>query len=86
MANAGIMLSSDTDLGLSAVSSLAYTYFPTVSGYIIDASKVTNINNNILHFSIPQLDVDANINFIAYNTIGWKDTFSINTSFNYSII
>jgi len=74
-----ILLSSNSDTLYTNYSSFGFTYYPTVSGFILPKSNYTVLNKNAIHVSLPRLSEDAEINFVVLNNIGWKDTNSINT-------
>jgi hypothetical protein len=81
-----ILLSSDSAISTKTLTSVSFLHYPSISGYIIDKKDVNVVNENILNFKLSGFDVNAKINFILWNPIGWHDTNSINTVLNYITI
>ena len=79
----GILVSSNSNSFYTNLTSLSYTYYPTVSGFILPAQNYKVMNKNAIHITLPNFNKTAKINFVVLNTIGWKDTNSIDTSFYY---
>lgn len=79
----GILVSSNSNSFYTNLTSLSYTYYPTVRGFILPAQNYKVMNKNAIHITLPNFNKNAKINFVVLNTIGWKDTNSIDTSFYY---
>lgn len=78
-----ILLSSDHKNLYSNLTSLSYTYYPIVSGFLLPKDNYTIMNENAIHITLPELSGNSKINFVVANTIGWKDTNSISTQLYY---
>ena len=74
-----ILLSSKSSTLYTNYSSFGYTYYPTVSGFIIPKMNYTILSKNAIHVSLPHLTQSSDINLVVLNDVGWKDTNSINT-------
>jgi len=74
-----ILLSSDNSTLYTNYSSFGFTYYPTVSGFILPKANYTILNKNAIHISLPRLTKSGNINLVVLNDVGWKDTNSINS-------
>ena len=81
--NTFVLLSTVSAINNLTLTSFKYTYFPTISGYIIN-SKI--LNENILSLDFPMLSVNTPLAIVTANDIGWADTYSINTQINYITI
>jgi len=82
-----ILLSSDNHNLYTNLTSFGYTYYPTVSGFVLPKTNYTIMSKNVIHVSLPHLSNSGTINLVVLNKIGWKDTKSINTDlfFIYSV-
>jgi hypothetical protein len=78
-----VLISSDSSTFYTNYSAFGYTYYPTVSGFILPKVNYKILNKNAIFLSIPFAKDTANINFVVLNSIGWKDTNSINTNLLY---
>jgi len=78
-----VLLSSNSNTLYTNLTSLSYTYYPTVSGFILPPENYKVMNKNAIHVTLPNLTEYANINLVVTNPIGWKDTNSINTQMYY---
>jgi hypothetical protein len=74
-----ILISSKSTTLYTNHSSFQYTYYPTVSGFIIPKINYTILSKNAIHLSLPRLTEFTDINLVVLNDVGWKDTNSINT-------
>lgn len=74
-----ILISSSSTTLYTNYSSFGFTYYPTVSGFIIPKINYTILSKNAIHVSLPHLTESTEINLVVLNDVGWKDTNSINT-------
>jgi hypothetical protein len=78
-----IILSGDSSNLYTNLTSLSYSYYPPISGYVLPKENYSIMNKNAIHLNLPSLNNNSNINIIISNDIGWKDTNSINTQMYY---
>ena len=79
----GVLISSNSNSFYTNLTSLSYTYYPTVSGFVLPTQNYKVMNKNAIHITLPEFNNNGKINFVILNPIGWKDTNSIDTSFYY---
>jgi hypothetical protein len=78
-----ILISSNTPNIYENLTSFGFTYYPTVSGYLVPPSYYTVMGENLIHMKLPPLTGEGRINLVVVNPVGWKDTNSINTWITY---
>jgi hypothetical protein len=78
-----VLISSDSKTLYTHLTSLSYTYYPTISGFILPEANYKIMNKNAIHINLPNFTEYAHINLVVANPIGWKDTNSINTQMYY---
>lgn len=78
-----VLISSTSETLYTNLTSLSYTYYPTVSGFILPTTNYKVMNKNAIHVTLPKFSETAHINFVVTNPIGWKDTNSISTELYY---
>jgi hypothetical protein len=78
-----VLLSSVNTINTLNLTSFEFTYFPTISGYVIPCNI---LSENVLTFELPNLNINTPLNLIVGNSIGWSDVYSINTQINYVTI
>jgi hypothetical protein len=78
-----ILLSSDSSTIYQNLTSYAFTYYPTVSGFLLPKSNYTVYDKNLINVVLPSLSSTGEINFVVVNEVGWKDTKSINTNITF---
>lgn len=78
-----VLISSTSDTLYTNLTSLSYTYYPTVSGFVLPSANYKIMNKNAIHVTLPKFQENAHINFVVTNPIGWKDTNSISTELYY---
>jgi hypothetical protein len=72
--------SNNYDSFFGTLTSLDFTYYPTLSCYLINSYTI--LSDNILTISIPSLTASGNFNFVIINDAGYDTTYSAyNTSF-----
>jgi hypothetical protein len=77
------LLKFSANVEYTNLTSLSYTYYPTVSGFVLPTQNYKVMNKNAIHITLPEFNNNGKINFVILNPIGWKDTNSIDTSFYY---
>jgi len=83
-----VLISSTLETLYTNLTSLSYTYYPTVSGFMLPSANYKIMNKNAIHvtlpkFNEPEFNETVKINFVVTNSIGWKDTNSISTELYY---
>jgi hypothetical protein len=78
-----ILLSSDSSTIYENLTSFDFTYYPTVSGYLLPTTSYKVYDKNLINVTLPELSATGEINFVVVNSVGWKDTRSINTILTY---
>ena len=78
-----VLISSNSNTLYTNLTSLSYTYYPTISGFLLPETNYKVMNKNAIHVNLPNFTEYANINLVVTNPIGWKDTNSINTQMYY---
>jgi len=78
-----VLISSDSKTLYTNLTSLSYTYYPNISGFILPQANYKIMNKNAIHVNLPKFTEYAHINLVVTNPIGWKDTNSINTQMYY---
>lgn len=79
----GVLISSNSNTFYTNLTSLSYTYYPTVNGFVMPIENYKVMNKNAIHITLPDFNKNAKINFVILNPVGWKDTNSIDTTFYY---
>jgi len=78
-----ILISSNVPNIYQNLTSFGFTYYPTVSGYLVPPSYYTIMGENLIQMVLPPLTGEGMINLVVVNPVGWKDTNSINTWITY---
>lgn len=78
-----LLLSSDNSSLYENLTSFDFTYYPSVSGFLIPNTNYKVYDKNLININLPSLSGTAQINFVVVNNVGWKDTASINTQLTY---
>jgi hypothetical protein len=78
-----IVLSSNSVSLNSSLTALQYTYYPTISGYIIPKELYTVIDENSIYLSLSGLSGTGNFDLITTNEVGWSTTQELSTELSY---
>jgi len=78
-----VLISSNDSTIYTNFTSFGYKYYPTVNGFILPKMNYNIVNKNTIVLNIPHLSKNAHINFVILNSIGWKDTNSLNIDLLY---
>lgn len=78
-----VLISSNNLTLYNNLTSLNFTYFPTISGFLLPKSHYNIIGKNMLNLTLSGLSGSGNLDFIITNQVGWKNTNSINSKFIY---
>jgi hypothetical protein len=80
-----ILLSTNNSTMYNNLTSLNFTYYPTISGFVLPKSDYTILGNNTISLKLPKLSATGEFNLVVTTKVGWKDTNSINSKFIYYI-
>jgi hypothetical protein len=78
-----ILISTNQTSMYQTLTSFEFEYYPPLSGYLIPSSYYTIMGENVIHLTLPPLSAQGDFNIAVVNSVGWKDTNSINTFLNY---
>lgn len=78
-----LLLSSDSSTIYQNLTSYSFTYYPSVSGFILPTDNYKIYDKNLINVTLPSLSATGEINFVVINEVGWKDTKSINTNITF---
>lgn len=78
-----VLISSNNLTLHNNLTSLNYTYYPSISGFLLPKSSYNIISKNVINLKISDLSGSGDIDFIISNPVGWKNTNSINSKFLY---
>lgn len=77
------VLISSNSVSYGPLTSLSYTYYDSISGYILPKSSYTIVGENYLHLNLPQLSGSGVIDIIVSDVVGWTKTSQLSTHLTY---
>lgn len=73
-----VLLSSNNTSLYTNLTTLSTAYYGSLSGFVIDDSFVSVLNNNILEVIVPALTGTGDMSIIVANQVGWSTSYNIN--------
>lgn len=77
-----IVLSSNNTSLYSNLTSFNFTYYPSVTGFIIPPENYDILSDTTINLTLPELSGTGNINIILMDFVGYSDTKSISAYIN----
>lgn len=78
-----VLLSSNNSTFYTNFSAFDFTYYPSISGFVLPKDNYKVLNKNAIHITLPNLTETSVFSIVVVNPIGWKSTNSINTNLIY---
>jgi len=76
-----VMLSSNVSNFYQTLTSFNFTYFPTVSGYILSQDYWEVLSPNVITVTLPTLTANGKFNIVVIDKVGWASTESADVTF-----
>jgi len=76
-----VMLSSNVSNFYQTLTSFDFTYFPTVSGYILSQDYWEVLSPNVITVTLPTLTANGKFNIVVIDKVGWASTKSADVTF-----
>lgn len=79
-----ILLSSNTvSLSSQSLTALNYTYYPTISGYLISENNFNVLNDTTIYLKLPNLSGSGRFDIILSDKVGWSSSKTISADINF---
>lgn len=79
----GILLSSANLSLYPSITSFEYAHYPTISGYLIDPSQYTVVNENFINLKLPPQTLSGAFDIIIVDGAGWDSMRQQDISLSY---
>jgi len=80
-----VLLSSANLSMYPSITSLEYAHYPTVSGYVVDPSQYTVVNENFINMKLPFATLYGDFDVIIADGAGWDSLRQQNISLRYTL-
>ena len=71
-----LLLSSNVTNFYQNLTSLDFTYYPNVTGYVVPAANYNIVAPNIITMNLPTLTANGNFDILIINEAGWDSTIN----------
>ena len=76
-----VILSSNVSNFYQTLTSFNFTYFPTVSGYILSQDYWEVLSPNVITVTLPALTANGKFDIVVIDKVGWDSTNSADVTF-----